>query len=62
MTEKGMYKRGSDGIMRVKEGVEWENKKGKFSRRSGMMIKEDVGIILNIGGERYDEYLESTDD
>jgi len=27
-----------------------------------MIIKEDVGIILNIGRERYDEYLESTDD
>jgi len=26
------------------------------------MIKEDVRIILNIRRERYDEYLESTDD
>jgi len=26
------------------------------------MNKEDVGIVMKLRGERYDEYLESTDD
>jgi len=57
-----MYKRSFDRIIRVEEGKKWEEKKTKFSRGSGVMMKEDIGIVLNIGRERYDEYLESTDD
>jgi len=57
-----MYKRSVDRILRVEEGKKWEEKKTKFSRGSGIMIKEDIGMVLNIGRERFDEYLESTDD
>jgi len=46
----------------VEEGKRWEEKKTKFSRGSRIIIKEDIRIILNIGGEGFDEYLESTDD
>jgi len=57
-----MYKRSFEGIIRVEESKKWEEKKNKFSRGSGIIIKEDIGIMLNIGRERFDEYLESTDD
>ena len=62
MTEKRIYKRGSDGIINVKERMNWEEKKGKLSRGRGIIVKEDVRIMMNLRREGYDEYLESTDD
>jgi len=33
-----------------------------LSSRRGIINKEDVRIVIKLRGERYDEYLESTDD
>jgi len=33
-----------------------------LSSRGRIINKEDVRIVMKLRGERYDEYLESTDD